>query len=420
MTKLIKRVSLFATLALLIVIPLVGCSSDGMTRLSASSKTSAPASSSSAGASAKEPYKIGFVNSFTGYMSAMGAPERDAVLALEERINADGGINGRPLKIIPYDDQSDGTQAVLIMRRLIERDNVLGIIGTSGSDFAMVQVPVAEESQVPFVTMNSSRSILVPPKKWVFKLPLSEVFYIDNMFRYMKERKWTKIALLAQGASFGTEARKYFLEKGGKQGVQIVGNETYGENDKDFGAQLTKLKGAGADVLVVYGAETAGARAVRQSREMDFRIPVLAPESLTMAAIMNNRDLREGLEGMYLVGHKPDVWQQLPDTDKQKRVNADLDALIKKSYDRSSGMWEANAHDSFTLMMEGLKRTNPDPSNVPQARQKIRDAIESIQNYVGAANVVSYSIDSHEIIVPGTGVITQIQGGKFKLIEAID
>lgn len=415
-----KLTSLLAALALTSVILLVGCSRDGTAQLTGASATSVQAPLSPAASPAKEPYKIGFVNSFTGYMSAMGAPGRDVVLALEEKVNADGGINGRPLKIMSYDDQSDGTQAVLIMRRLIERDEVLGIIGASGSDFAMVQAPVAEESRVPFVTMNSSRSVLVPPKKWVFKLPLSEAFYVDNMLRYMKERRWSKIALLTQAASFGREGRKYFEDKAAQRGIQIVGSETYGENDKDMAAQLTKMKGSGADVLVVYGAEAAGAMAVKQSKDLGYTIPVLAPESLTMAAIMDVKELRDGLEGTYLVGHKPDVWQQLPDTDKQKRINADLDALIKKQYGRNAGMWEANGYDAFMLMMEGLKKTNPDPSSVQQARQKIRDAIEMIQDYVGAASFVSYSLDSHEIIVPGTGVITQVQGGKFKLIKAID
>src|SRR3989304_1070807 len=103
-------------------------------------------------AATQEPYKIGFVNSFSGYMAAMGGQERDGVLMLEEKVNKEGGISGRPIRIVAYDDESDETKGVLAVKKLIAEDKVLGIIGTSASGIAMAQVPVAEDAGVPWIT----------------------------------------------------------------------------------------------------------------------------------------------------------------------------------------------------------------------------------------------------------------------------
>lgn len=367
-----------------------------------------------------EPYKIGFVNSLSGYMAPMGTPERDAVLLLEEKINAEGGINGRPLKVIVYDDQSNESQGVMAVKKLIEQDKVLGIVGTSASGIAMAEAPTVEEAKVPWVTMQSSRAILSPPKKWIFKLPLSEKFYIDGLYRYMKEQKLQKIGLLTQGAGFGKEAKKYFEDTAQANGFTIVANEAYGPNDTDITAPLTKIKAANPDVLIVYGAEAAGAIAVRQAKEIGIKVPILGPESLTMQAIMDVKELRDGLNGFIASGHKPDVWQQLPDTDKQKKVIADFDTLIRKKYNRGLSMWDGNGYDAFMVMVNALKKANPDPTNIEQARQQIRDAIETTKDFVGVANIISYAPDQHEIVddkALEAGSFNQIVDGKFKLLK---
>lgn len=432
----LKLMVLLLALALLAVPLIAGCAPaapatptkapEPTKPVAATPKAAEPAKPAVTPAAAKpaaptgEPYKIGFVNSLSGYMAPMGTPERDAVLLLEEKINSEGGIGGRPLKIIVYDDQSNESQGVIAVKKLIEQDKVLGIIGTSASGIAMAEAPVVEEAKVPWVTMQSSRAILSPPKKWIFKLPLSEKFYIGGLYQYLKEQKLQKIGLLTQGAGFGKEAKKYFEDTAQSNGFTIVANESYGPNDTDITAPLTKIKAANPDVLVVYGAEAAGAIAVRQAKEIGIKAPIVGPESLTMQAIMNVKELRDGLNNFIAAGHKPDVWQQLPDSDQQKKVIADFDALIKKKYNRGLSMWDGNGYDAFMVMINALKKATPDPTNVEQARQKIRDAIEETKGFVGVANIISYSAQEHEIVddkALEAGSFNQVVDGKFKLLK---
>lgn len=365
----------------------------------------------------KEPYKIGLVASVSGYMAPMGVPAKEMVTMMEEKVNKEGGINGRPIKVIIYDDESDETKAVLAAKKLIDEDKVMGFLGGLSTGIAMATAPIVEEAKIPFVTMNSSSAVLSPPKKWVFKQPLGEELIAKSIYKTMKGMGIQRFALLTQGAGFGRAARKYFEDTVAQTGFTIVAKEEYGPTDTDMKPQLTKIKATDAQILVIYGAEAAGAISVRQSKEIGLKIPVLAPPSITMPAILNVKELRDGLEGLLLVGFKPDVWERLPDTDLQKKANAELARLVKEKYNRSISTWDGQPYDVFMVMIESLKRSNPDPSNVVEARAKIRDALETLKDFVGALSIFTYTAQQHEIIRDDAMVPTKIEGGKFVLVK---
>ncbi len=379
------------------------------------------ACSSAATSNTQEPYKIGFVNSSSGYMAAMGSQEKDTVVMLEEKVNKEGGINGRPLKITYYDDESDESKGVLALKKLINDDKVLGILGAAASGIAMAEAPVAEEAQVPLITMNSSYSVLLnPQKKWVFKGVGSERFLMEGIYNYLKSKNLTNFAWLSQGAAFGREARNYVQETAKAKGFTLAANEEYGPSDTDMKAQLTKIKASNPQALVVYGAEPAGAVAIREARELGITVPIVAPPSMTMGAIMNVKELREGMEGAIVVGWKPDVWEQLPDSDPQKKLNEDFDKLMRAKYGSNFKRLEfsmGQGHDTFTVMINALKKVNPDPSKLQDARAKLRDAIEQTKGYVGPYALVSYTPDNHEGGAWESVIIGQIKEGKYQLIK---
>jgi branched-chain amino acid transport system substrate-binding protein len=364
---------------------------------------------------------VGFMNSFSNFMATMGRPQRDTVLMLEEKINKEGGINGRPLKIIYYDDESDETKGVLAVKKLIEQDKVHALIGTAATGIAFAQAGIVEKAGVPWVTMAAARALVLPQKKWIFKMPVSERLFVPVMYNFMKSRGATKFALLNQGAGYGRQGRKYIEQTAGKAGLTLVIKEEYGPMDTDMKPQLTRIKASEAQFLLVYGAEPAGAIAVGQAKAVRLTIPILAPASLTLPFIMGNERLRRGLEGLYVATGKPDVWQQLPDNDIQKPILKTLDQQLKAKYGpkRAVSVWEAMAHDGFYLMINAIKRANPDPTKLQEARAKIREALETgTKNYVGANTIITYTPKDHE----GeprleTAVIAQIKNGKFLLVK---
>ncbi len=389
----------------------------------ASKPATAPTAASSAAspAASTAPYVIGFVNSSSGYMAPMGGQERDAVVMLEEKFNKAGGINGRPVKIVYYDDESDESKGVMAIKKLINDDKVLGIIGTAASGIAMAESPIAEEAQVPFVSMNSSYSILLnPTKKWVFKVAASEKFLVGGIYRYLKSKGITSYAWFNQGAGFGREATKYMQDTYKAQGFTLTAAEEYGPTDTSMTPQLTKIKATNPQALVVYGAEAAGAMAIKQARDLGMNIPIVGPPSMTTGAIMNVAELRQGMEGSVFVAFKPDMWQQLPDNDPQKKVNQEFAAGMTAKYGANfKGLeWPMGVgYDAFSIMVNAIKASNPDTSNLPAARAKVRDALEQTKGYIGSFGMLDQSPTEHEGLSWDSVVMAQITGGKYQLMK---
>ena len=104
----------------------------------------------------KTPYKIGGIFAITGPASFLGEPERNSMELLAEHINARGGIDGHPVELVIYDTEGDATKAVLSANKLIEKDNVLAIVGPSRSGTTLAVVPIVEKNQVPLISCAGS------------------------------------------------------------------------------------------------------------------------------------------------------------------------------------------------------------------------------------------------------------------------
>ena len=157
---------------------------------------------------AAEPIKVGFVASITGGASFLGEPEKNTAVMLQEWINKAGGINGTPLEIIIEDSKSDPSQAVLATKKLIERDKVVAIVGSSTSGESMAMAPICEKAQIPMVSMAAASQIVTPadeykrimesPKAamevpkvqrpWIFKTPQTDTSAVEAIYDYMKKK----------------------------------------------------------------------------------------------------------------------------------------------------------------------------------------------------------------------------------------
>src|SRR5512136_3311979 len=116
-------------------------------------------------AHAAEPIRIGAIFSVTGPASFLGEPERNTAKMLEEQLNRDGGLLGRKVEIIVYDDESDATKAVTAVDRLLKRDRVVAIVGPSTSGSTLAVVPKAEEAKIPLVSCAAAKKIVEPVKR---------------------------------------------------------------------------------------------------------------------------------------------------------------------------------------------------------------------------------------------------------------
>jgi branched-chain amino acid transport system substrate-binding protein len=202
-------------------------------------------------AEGKEPFVVGAVFGVTGAFSFLGEPERNTAQMVEEWVNAAGGIQGHPLKVMVEDTKSDEAQAVLTVRKLLEKDKVLAIVGPSSTGESMAVVPIMERAKTPLISCAAALSIVTPkeeldrilaaktfemPKKqnrWVFKTAQTDTSAVEAIYEHMKKKKVTKVAIITVTAGFGDFGRQELKRAAPGYGISIVADERYGPKDSD-------------------------------------------------------------------------------------------------------------------------------------------------------------------------------------------
>ncbi|HNX70809.1 ABC transporter substrate-binding protein, partial [Rivihabitans pingtungensis] len=173
-------------------------------------------------ASGAEPIKIGSVLSVTGPAAFLGDPELKTLQMYVEDINKKGGVLGRPLQLVHYDDGSDANKANGFAKRLIDDDKVDVLIGGTTTGSTMSMVPLVERAGLPFISLAGAVPIIEPVKKWVFKTPHTDRMAAEKVFEDMKKRGLSKVALLSETSGFGQSGKKETEAVAGKYGVTLV------------------------------------------------------------------------------------------------------------------------------------------------------------------------------------------------------
>jgi branched-chain amino acid transport system substrate-binding protein len=203
---------------------------------------------------AQSTIKIGSVLSVTGPAAFLGDPELKTLQLYIDKVNGDGGVLGRKLELVYYDDGSDASKANGFAKRLIDDDKVDIIIGGTTTGSTMAMVPLVEKAQLPFISLAGAVVVIEPTKKWVFKTPHTDRMAAEKVFGDMKKRGLTKVGLLSETSGFGQSGRKETQAVAGKYGITLVADETYGPKDTDVTAQLTKIKNTpGIQAVLVFG-----------------------------------------------------------------------------------------------------------------------------------------------------------------------
>jgi branched-chain amino acid transport system substrate-binding protein len=353
---------------------------------------------------AAEPYKIGAVFAITGPAAWLGEPERNTVKMIEEQINAQGGINGHPLEIIIEDTVGEEAKAVMAVQKLINRDNVLAIVGPTRSGTTMAVIPIVEKAQVPLVSCAAAEAIVNPVRKWVFKTPQKDSDAAIRIYEKMKEMNISKVAIITSTEGFGMEGRKQLTQLAPKMGITIVADETYGPKDTDMTAQLTKIKGTDAQAIVNWSIVPGQATIIKNKKQLGITMPLF--QSHGFGNIKYAKAAGDAANGVLFPAGRLLVVDSLPDSHPQKALLAQYKKDYETKFKTDASTFGGHAYDALYLVIAALKAVGPD-------RVKIRDYIENTKNFVGTGGVFNYSPEDHTGLTKDAFEMITIQDGKF-------
>ena len=155
--------------------------------------------------------------------SFLGAPEEKTAQMLVEKINAAGGVNGRKLELVVKDTAGSPEKAVSFAKQLIEEEKVLAIIGPSTSGETMQIKALCEENKMPLISCAAAETIVNPVAKYVFKVPQKDSQAVTWIYRTMKDKGITNIAILSSTDGFGAAGKKQLEAAAPAEGIDDPG-----------------------------------------------------------------------------------------------------------------------------------------------------------------------------------------------------
>ena len=245
-------------------------------------------------AQTKEPIKVGLIQPLSGPIAAAGSYITNGAKIAADRINAKGGVLGRPLELIIEDNKSDPAETRNAAEKLIVRDKVPVIIGAWGSSMTLAMMPLAAQHGVPIVVETSSSVKITDPKtpgqKVVSRISPTSELEAKGLEALLPTLGMKKVGYIAVNTDWGRGAVVAFgdaLKKGGAT-VDLV--EYVGQADTDFYPQLTKFKAAGVDSVIITDDAPKMAKMLQQMKELGLNAKVLVtggsawPDSIVQLA----------------------------------------------------------------------------------------------------------------------------------------
>ncbi len=364
----------------------------------------------------KEPIKIGAFFALSGPASSIGTPTKLVAQMAVDKINKEGGINGRPLKLVIGDTESDPTRALMVAKRLVEKEKVVALIGPTRTDTGMAVKPYIEKKGIPTVMTVGGDPVIAGgkfgPYKWTFKAPQRTSTAVKKIYGYLKAKGIRKVAVLHATDGFGRDGLRWLKSLAPQYGITIVAVESFGVNDPDMTTQLVKIKNTEAEALICWTIGPAGAKVAKNVRQLDINFPLFQCHGLPDPKYIELAG--EAADGTIMPSTRLMVVDQLSDNDPQKPVVKEFVHLYRDVYHYDK-KYPINTHsgyawDALMLLTIAMKNGGVD-------RAAIRNSLEQIKDYVGVSGIYRLTPEDHNGLDVDSLVLVQVKDGKWKLLK---
>jgi len=357
---------------------------------------------------AQDTIKIGFFAPITGPAAADGMSAKNAVeLALKE-VNGAGGIKGKKVELIVYDDRLKGEEAVAIANKLIEKDKVVGVASGSYSGPTRVVAPIFQKAGMPMVAGYAVH----PDVTWDSKQKKPNDFCFRNGFlgeiegaaaaEYaVKNLKAKKISLIFMDNDFGKAISSGFAERAEKLGATVLTKQMYRfPGEKDFRPFLTRIKEGNPELIFAAGYYNEAASIVRQSKELGIHSQIMGEEGFDSPKFLEIAG--PAAEGVIIATNL--------DRDDPRPLVQNFLKNYRQAYGEDADMVGASSYDAFMILVKAIEKAGTNPKAIQKALLETRD-------YNGLTGKISRFVQG-EVVKPVQ--IQVVKEGKFRRLGVVD
>jgi branched-chain amino acid transport system substrate-binding protein len=347
-------------------------------------------------ARAEETIKVGLVGALSGGSAKSGEGiTRGLTIAIDE-INAAGGLLGRRVELVRRDDESNPSKGQVAARELIDQEKVAALFGGIDSPVALAIVPIANQAKVPFVSVWAAATPITrngAKPNYVFRVSAVDALVDKALANYaIKTFQAKKLGLVLINNPWGESNDKGLHAAAKEDGIEIAGVEKFEDGDVDMVAQLTRLKAAGSDALILVGNAAPGAQVMKSLQRTGWSVPVVSHWGISGGRFPELAG--SGAQKVEFIQTYSFFGKQGPVGEK---VLAELAAKypdIKGPADVVPPVGVANAYDAMHLVALAITRSGGTDGD------KMREAFESLERYEGLIKTYDhpFSAENHDAL----------------------
>lgn len=352
------------------------------------------------GESSSDTVKIGFAGPLTGDSSQDGIACREAALQAIKEVNDAGGIDGKQVELVDYDDKSDPKEAAIVANKLAEDSSILGVVGHYNSSCTLAGAPVYNKAGVVEIAYGSSAPAVTDAGDYTFRVLNSDDMQGALVADWaVNELGYKKCAIVYENSDYGLGNAESFKEAALENGAEITSEDSYitGQT-KDFTSILTNIKESGAEMIFVGGLYNECAMLLKQAQTVGLSIQMMSTDGVFSPSLIDLAgDAGEGflLIGTFHLENPSEICQQF--------VKG-----YEELYDgKEPGTYAAMTYDATRVLLEALKNGSTD-------RESVKEYISTMKDFPGAAGDITFDENGDVLKTPLKLII---QDGKYALYE---
>jgi branched-chain amino acid transport system substrate-binding protein len=347
------------------------------------------------------PIKIAVAFPMTGDNAEYGKSFLLAAQIMVDEWNAKGGVLGRTIEIVNYDDKNSGEEAASIAQKIVSDSDIIGVLGHFSSGVSMVAAPIYEENKLIEISNTASHPDYSSIGKYIFR----NNSVISSEFRVIEEiiaedLRLTKVGIVAIKTDWGTTSGKIAADIiNSNDKLTLVAHEEVLEGSDDYSLVIAKLKEAGAEVVISVGMYSLIAPLAKQYKAVDPDIQVIGlSNAYAQQLIELGGEAAEGI--LFPVSFYADS--------EDEQVKKFVDAYKEKFGSEPSAL-AAQAYDSIGILLEAVKE------NGSTEKESLRDTLNKI-TYPGITGVTKFDENGdaskeYTKLIVKDGKFVRYQGG---------
>jgi|HigsolmetaAR201D_1030396.scaffolds.fasta_scaffold12838_2 branched-chain amino acid transport system substrate-binding protein len=369
--------------------------------LAACGTSAAPQSST--GSNAQEPIYIGVSGPLTGQNAQYGAQWKKGFdLALDE-INANGGINGRPLQYIFEDSQSDPKQSVAVAQKFVNDPRIVAEFGDFSSPASMAASSIYQRAGLVQFGLTNSHPDFTKGGDYMWSNSISQSDNAPLMANYaINDLGLRRLAVLYLNTDWGRTTKDLFVIAAAERGATVVAEEAYLPEEKDFRSTLVRVREANPDGLILISYYADGALICQQVRATGIDLPIVITSSAYSPKL-----IELGGESVNGVFTNTNFYPDDPRPEVQKFVTS-----YRAKYNEEPDSFSAGAYDTMILFYHVIKQYGAD-------RKAIRDGLAQIENVPSVIfGSVKFDPETRRVATPKS-VNLVVKDGSFQLWDGV-